>query len=220
MTGLCTSDDIDIPGCTDAMVQLQPKCDHGRRLLRLLELLGMHQPRCMQLQPCGGHGRRFLRIHQLRGLHEVLSCNFDPNATIDDGSCILPYDIVYEDLDGDGIGGSVGIADVCELGPGLSLETGDCDDDNNTVYPGASGRQKASTTIATASSMPMRRFQTCVGRFESGRVDFRGGHPLAVGELWLHGRVRSRLEQRRRNQRERHSTNSRRIWWRLRMTID
>ena len=73
------------------------------------------------------------------GCTEVFACNFDPEATVDDGSCIYPYNIVYEDFDGDGIGGSLGIADVCELGPGISLETGDCDDTDASVYPGAPG---------------------------------------------------------------------------------
>ena len=51
----------------------------------------------------------------------------------------LPLRRVYEDLDGDGIGGDLAIADVCELGPGISLETGDCDDTDASVYPGAPG---------------------------------------------------------------------------------
>ena len=73
------------------------------------------------------------------GCTEVFACNYNPAATVDDGSCELPYDLVYEDLDGDGIGGDAGIADVCNLGPGLSLVTGDCDDSDSTVYPGAPG---------------------------------------------------------------------------------
>ena len=73
------------------------------------------------------------------GCTEVVACNYNPAATVDDGSCELPYDIVYEDLDGDGIGGDAGIAGVCSLGPGLSLVTGDCDDSDSTVYPGAPG---------------------------------------------------------------------------------
>ena len=113
MTGLCTSDDIDITGCTDATA-----CNYN---------------------PNATADDGSCEFTSCAGCTEVFSCNFDPSATIDDGSCILPYDIVYEDLDGDGIGGEVGIADVCELGPGLSLETGDCDDSNNTVYPGAPG---------------------------------------------------------------------------------
>jgi hypothetical protein len=74
------------------------------------------------------------------GCTEPFACNFDSSATADDGSCIDPYGIVYEDFDGDGIGGSLGIADICApLGPNLSLTTGDCDDTDATVYPGATG---------------------------------------------------------------------------------
>ena len=74
------------------------------------------------------------------GCTELSSCNFDPEATVDDGSCVDPIELVFEDVDGDGIGGTVGIADVCApLGPNLSLETGDCDDDDATIYPGAPG---------------------------------------------------------------------------------
>ena len=73
------------------------------------------------------------------GCTEVFACNYNPEATVDDGSCTFPFDIVYEDLDGDGIGGDAGIADICTLGPGLSLETGDCDDSDSSVYPGAPG---------------------------------------------------------------------------------
>ena len=113
MTGLCTSDDIDIPGCTDATA-----CNYN---------------------PSATTDDGSCEFNSCAGCTEIFSCNFDPSATIDDGSCILPYDIVYEDLDGDGIGGAVGIADLCELGPGLSLETGDCDDNNDMIYPGAAG---------------------------------------------------------------------------------
>ena len=73
------------------------------------------------------------------GCTEIFACNYNPAATVDDGSCEFPYDIVYEDLDGDGIGGDAGIADICNLGPGLSLVTGDCDDGDSSVYPGAPG---------------------------------------------------------------------------------
>ena len=73
------------------------------------------------------------------GCTEVFACNYNPAATVDDESCEFPYNIVYEDLDGDGIGGDAGIADICELVPGLSLVTGDCDDGDSSVYPGAPG---------------------------------------------------------------------------------
>ncbi|MGB1636913.1 MAG: MopE-related protein, partial [Flavobacteriales bacterium] len=73
------------------------------------------------------------------GCTEIFACNYNPAATVDDGTCEYPYDIVYEDFDGDGIGGDAGIADICTLGPGLSLVTGDCNDSNPDVYPGAPG---------------------------------------------------------------------------------
>ena len=68
------------------------------------------------------------------------ACNYDPNATVDNGSCVFPYSEVYLDEDGDGIGGSIALADACDpLPAGMVLVTGDCDDANNTVYPGAPG---------------------------------------------------------------------------------
>ena len=68
------------------------------------------------------------------------ACNFDAEATVDDGSCVFPYNAVYLDEDGDGIGGDIAIADACDpLPEGIVLVTGDCDDGNATVYPGAPG---------------------------------------------------------------------------------
>ena len=140
MTGLCTSDDIDIPGCTDATAcNYNPSATTDDGSCDYSSCSGCTDPNACNYNPAAATDDGSCEFTSCAGCTEVFSCNFDPNATIDDGSCILPYDIVYEDLDGDGIGGSVGIADVCELGPGLSLETGDCDDDNNTVYPGAAG---------------------------------------------------------------------------------
>ena len=140
MTGLCTSDDIDIPGCTDATAcNYNPSATTDDGSCDYSSCSGCTDPNACNYNPAAATDDGSCEFTSCTGCTEIFSCNFDPNATIDDGSCILPYDIVYEDLDGDGIGGSVGIADVCELGPGLSLETGDCDDDNNTVYPGAAG---------------------------------------------------------------------------------
>ena len=68
------------------------------------------------------------------------ACNYDSEATVDDGSCILPYGEVYIDEDGDGIGGTMAIADACDpLPANWVLETGDCDDSNSSIYPGAPG---------------------------------------------------------------------------------
>ena len=68
------------------------------------------------------------------------ACNYDSEATVDDGSCILPYSEVYIDEDGDGIGGNMAVADACDpLPANWVLETGDCDDSNSSIYPGAPG---------------------------------------------------------------------------------
>ena len=140
MTGLCTSDDIDIPGCTDATAcNYNPNATTDDGSCDFSSCSGCTDPAACNYNPAAVADDGSCDFASCAGCTEIFSCNFDPNATIDDGSCILPYDIVYEDLDGDGVGGSVGIADVCELGPGLSLETGDCDDGNDAVYPGAAG---------------------------------------------------------------------------------
>ena len=140
MTGLCTSDDIDIPGCTDATAcNYNPSATTDDGSCDFSSCSGCTNPDACNYNPAAVTDDGSCEFTSCAGCTEIFSCNFDPNATIDDGSCILPYDIVYEDLDGDGIGSEVGIADVCELGPGLSLETGDCDDSNDTVYPGAPG---------------------------------------------------------------------------------
>ena len=68
------------------------------------------------------------------------ACNYDSEATVDDGSCILPYSEVYIDEDGDGIGGNMAVTDACDpLPDNWVLETGDCDDSNSSIYPGAPG---------------------------------------------------------------------------------
>ena len=76
----------------------------------------------------------------ISGCTNLDACNFNPDATADDGSCVLPYSEVYIDDDGDGIGGSMAVADACDpLPENWVLVTGDCNDDDATVYPGAPG---------------------------------------------------------------------------------
>ncbi len=49
----------------------------------------------------------------------------------------LPSITYYEDLDEDGFGSNVSLVSCDSLGLGYSLVTGDCNDANNQVYPGA-----------------------------------------------------------------------------------
>ena len=68
------------------------------------------------------------------------ACNYNSEATVDDGSCVFPYSEVYVDEDGDGIGGSMVVADACDpLPDNWVLLTGDCDDFDPSVFPGGPG---------------------------------------------------------------------------------
>lgn len=74
------------------------------------------------------------------GCTDMDACNYDPIAETNDGSCTYPYDVVYVDGDGDGVGGDQMIADACDpLPEGWVLVGGDCDDGNAAAYPGAPG---------------------------------------------------------------------------------
>ncbi|RYZ54140.1 MAG: T9SS type A sorting domain-containing protein, partial [Sphingobacteriales bacterium] len=58
----------------------------------------------------------------------------DCNGTIDDGAGTTVY---YEDLDNDGYGNSAVSATGCNIPAGYVSTPGDCNDNNNTIYPGA-----------------------------------------------------------------------------------
>jgi len=53
---------------------------------------------------------------------------------IDEGFILTTY---YEDLDGDGYGSNISIQSVTNPGAGYSLISGDCNDNNNAINPGA-----------------------------------------------------------------------------------
>ncbi|MFM7595407.1 MAG: MopE-related protein, partial [Flavobacteriales bacterium] len=61
-----------------------------------------------------------------------LDNNCDGNT--DEGFPIITY---YEDLDLDGFGSNVTLTSCDSLGAGYSLATGDCNDANDQIYPGA-----------------------------------------------------------------------------------
>ena len=91
------------------------------------------------------------------GCTNVDACNFDPLATIDNGSCVLPEfetcdgvdndcdgvvddgvsNTYYADVDGDGLGNLNNTIQLCSLIPGFVSDSSDCDDtDSNLLGPG------------------------------------------------------------------------------------
>jgi hypothetical protein len=76
-----------------------------------------------------------------KGCTDLTACNFDPLATVDNGSCIAETP-VYPDVDFDGYGdadaqplSSCGAVAIYPLVPNNL----DCDDGRDDVYPGAPG---------------------------------------------------------------------------------
>lgn len=77
-------------------------------------------------------------VTDVPGCTEMGACNYNSNATTNDGSC--EYGVMaYVDGDSDGFG-DVAVADVClPLPAGMVLVGGDCDDTSASIYPGAAG---------------------------------------------------------------------------------
>jgi hypothetical protein len=75
------------------------------------------------------------------GCTDLAACNFDPLATVDDGSCIAETP-VYPDVDFDGYGSSaaqpLSSCDAVAIYP-LVANNLDCNDGRDDVYPGAPG---------------------------------------------------------------------------------
>ena len=73
------------------------------------------------------------------GCTDSMACNYDAAATTDDGSCTYGQ-AYYLDADQDGYGGSLGGNTCLAVAPaGHTFVSGDCNDANSTMYPGAAG---------------------------------------------------------------------------------
>ena len=73
------------------------------------------------------------------GCTDPEACNFDSEATLDDGSCDLGT-AAYFDSDGDGYGMFFAQYFCGNVTPGGTVTLdGDCNDANSTIYPGAPG---------------------------------------------------------------------------------
>ena len=75
------------------------------------------------------------------GCTDINACNFDNTATIDDGSCIAQT-IYYADTDSDGFGDLNNTETACSQPLGYVINSADCDDNNDAVYPNAPGTQE------------------------------------------------------------------------------
>ncbi len=72
------------------------------------------------------------------GCTDSIACNYNPAATANDGTCI--YSITaYNDNDGDGFGFGAPTQVCPPLSAGFSNNNTDCDDADETSYPGAPG---------------------------------------------------------------------------------
>ena len=72
------------------------------------------------------------------GCTTISACNYDNSAALDDGSCVFPV-TYFLDLDGDGYGNTESSQDFCNPPSDFVTNDLDCDDTNESVYPGAAG---------------------------------------------------------------------------------
>lgn len=69
------------------------------------------------------------------GCTDPVACNFDPEATCDDGTCNFPT-LWYDDDDGDGFGDPNAYVWALDAPAGFVTDNSDCDDSNAGVFPG------------------------------------------------------------------------------------
>ncbi|MFO0362449.1 MAG: MopE-related protein, partial [Flavobacteriales bacterium] len=77
-----------------------------------------------------------ISVSNVTGCTNPAACNYNPCASVSDGSCVLPL-TYYQDSDGDGFGNASVSQTSCSTVPGFVTNNTDCNDGNQGIYPGA-----------------------------------------------------------------------------------
>lgn len=79
----------------------------------------------------------YFPVTQVLGCTDPAASNYDPAATIDNGTCTFGTTTFYADTDGDGFGDINNTTTAGSQPAGYVTNSTDCDDTDNTVYTGA-----------------------------------------------------------------------------------
>ena len=89
MTGLCTSDDVDIPGCTDASAcNYNPNATVDDGSCDFASCSGCTDASACNYNPNATEDDGSCEFTSCVGCTDPSACNYDASATIDDGSCL------------------------------------------------------------------------------------------------------------------------------------
>ena len=89
MTGLCTSDDVDIPGCTDVSAcNYNPNATVDDGSCDFASCSGCTDASACNYNPNATEDDGSCEFTSCVGCTDASACNYDASATIDDGSCL------------------------------------------------------------------------------------------------------------------------------------
>ncbi len=78
----------------------------------------------------------YFEAPQVFGCTDPTASNYDPNATVDDGSCMFGSMTWYRDFDNDNFGDPNVTQQSPTQPPGFVMDNTDCDDNNANAFPG------------------------------------------------------------------------------------
>ena len=78
----------------------------------------------------------YFEATQVFGCTDPAASNYDPNATVDDGSCMFGSMTWYRDFDNDNFGDPNVTQQSPTQPPGFVMDNTDCDDNNANAFPG------------------------------------------------------------------------------------